>query len=121
MSYSLNLDHRNGVVVLTYTGEVSAAELRQSRADAAASVEAGGVQRLLVDFRHAVPKFTMEDAFKLTASHAGIFPRGTRVAMVVAEGRLSDFAEFSVTVARNRGFRMEAFADVPAAVRWLAA
>lgn len=120
MSYRLRRNGRNGSLTVTFSGDVSPADLLLSQTDSAAAVRKWETTRLLVDFRGCVPKFTMEDAFGVTASHARVFPPGTRVAMLVPEGKFRDFADFAVTVARNRGFAMQVFPDARAANRWLA-
>lgn len=74
----------------------------------------------MVDFRQAFAGVLTDEVFEFSAGHADAFPRGTRIAIVAPEGRLAEFAEFAVTVARNRGFVMQGFRDVEAANRWLA-
>lgn len=119
MSHRLDLDRPNASVRLIFSGEVSLKGLQQGRAEAAKALRAQGWRRLLVDIRGIVPRFTLDETYALTAGHAGAFPPATRVAVVAPPGRLSEFADFSVTVARNRGFSMQAFGDAEAAIRWL--
>lgn len=118
MTYRLDFDQRDAVIALIFSGDVSAAELEPSRADLVAALEASGRRRVLVDFTWAVARVLVEDVFALAASHAEVFPPATRVAVVVPP-KLAELAAFSVTVARNRGFSMQAFGDAEAAARWL--
>ncbi len=112
-------DVRDGIVFLVVEGEWTLEMARQAQTELAGLIEKHGIYDLLVDLRAADSNPTTLQVFKVTASHADVFPSQTRHA-VVLPGIDPEMRQFAETVAFNRGVQQKIFAAVDEALAWLA-
>jgi hypothetical protein len=122
MSYELNLIDEE-IIYLRFSGESDSSEHEQSRDEAAKICREKGLARVLVDMSAQTAFMASEtmDLYKFGESFVkGSFPRQACIAVVadptVPVGRDVNFV---ITVARNRGFRVQLFQDQEEALQWL--
>jgi hypothetical protein len=111
---------RDGCGYLRPEGETTVAAFLVLLSRAMAGCQAAGANRLLVNgvgLRH--PPLTTTDRYAIGATIAATWDPGVKLALVGRADQI-DPSRFGALVARNRGFRVEAFESEDAALLWLA-
>jgi len=120
-----NLEYRDDIqiIVLTYFGEVTAADIKEA---AVARIDLGkqkGVARFLIDTRKVeADEFATTGIYDIPAS---VYPekqveRTGRIAILSPESSVSKkMVKFFENCCTNRGFLVQTFQDYKSAIEWL--
>ena len=118
MSYTIKVAET--VVEIVHTGEIGIDEANQARNEAARLMFDKKLSRILADISGAIITAKTMGLFEFNASHYDVLPRGTMIATVLsAESIDTRLADFSETVAINRGIQLKLFTDRTAAREWI--
>ena len=107
-----------GYILVDQTGEITVAEIDESRPRIRQSVAENGVLRVLVDVRGTANKLSTIEYFSVTERYvAEGFPR-PRAALVCRPDQFGDVS-FIESVAVNRGLPLKVFISEEEALQWL--
>lgn len=109
-----------GIVEIVHTGDIGIEHATASRIEAAAIMNERGLRLVLADVSRTNHVETPLDLLEFNATHYDVFPRGSRIAVVIpSDPEKAMPARFAETVAVNRGIAMRIFLEHSDAVRWL--
>jgi hypothetical protein len=110
----------SGILEIVHTGKMTVREAHASRDEAGPMMKARGLRRVLTDVSRTNHDDSTMDLFKFNSTHYDVFPRGTRIAVVIPpESEHRESAQFAETVASNRGISMKTFLTYEDAKNWL--
>lgn len=118
MPYQVTAETDN--VRVRLIGDLSLAESKEARAQAAKLALEYRTTRILVDFQEANSRLSFIDEHELASTHARVLPRGTRIALVTgATGFTDEDVRMAETLSFNYGTTFKFFEDESEAVKWL--
>lgn len=110
-----------GIIVITYTGEVTMVEVREATVKAIALQNKHQTDRVLIDASDMTAAPSVSELWKLVESYPELeVPRGTRIAAM--RPRVPDKADitgFFEVVCQNRCYNAKGFHDREAAEEWV--
>jgi hypothetical protein len=119
MSYTIRIIEK-AVVEIVHVGDFGSDEARRARDEAAELMFAEKLNRILADISKAKVRDSTLGLFRFNATHYDVLPRNTRIATLLVLDTLDpSLAEFSETVALNRGIQLRLFQDRETALKWL--
>jgi hypothetical protein len=121
MPQKTEYDASKGIIVLTYTGQVTMEEVRQATVEAIGFQKQGLTNQVLIDASAMTAWPSRADMWYLVESYPQLeVPRGTRLAAIRPQlPDDTDLSGFYETVCENRGYHAKAFASRAEAERWL--
>ncbi len=121
MPQKTEFDASKGIIVLTYTGQVTMAEVREATIQAIGIQKQGLTNRVLIDPSAMTAWPSRVEMYYLVKSYPDLeVPVGTRLAVV--RPKLpddTDLSGFYETICENRGYCAKAFDTRAEAERWL--
>ena len=122
MPWHCDIDPVQQIVELTYTGDITKRELRESASECIALEENKGLIRFLVDTTEMLSVSSLMDVYDLPVNQyvEENADRLGRVALIPPKSsRVKEAVRFYETVCQNRGWMVQVFEERHAAVEWL--
>ena len=122
MSFTVSHDPASDIATVHFTGEITAADLWASSAEAIALQKAKGALRYLIDSQEWQLGATVVDLYQLpTREYAKAdLDRRTRIAIVrPGNDKALEGARFYESACRNRGWNARIHPDRVSAIAWL--
>jgi len=118
IALEINLESKEDCVFLRLSGQYDLPRLVQLITEVGKLCRETGCRRILADARGHVGEIAVMELHQIGELIAREIPRGSLVAVVVSEGRLT-MDRFLETVAVNRGVPFHLFTDLESANLWL--
>jgi len=119
MSFKIDI-HPSNTLRITYTGKVTAEEIKSVRENAKAMARANELKYIYCDLRSAILDIKQIEVFNYAASNKKIYQNISKTAIVYSKEKhnVDDLLMYA-GVASSRGFKVKLFINGSEASKWL--
>ena len=120
MAWSLKFNTKYKLVELTYTGIVSATDLKEAFVEAASLATAKSTTLFLTDCTQLKGGHSITDLYSYISLYEENHVHKMKEALVIPSQKwIKEYAEFYETACLNRGFKVKLFSNAGDGIAWL--